>query len=229
MGTTIDLASTDGISAYVAEPEDAPQGTIVVVQEIFGVNSHIRSVADHYAKEGFIAIAPALFDRVEKDVDLDYSPESVEKGMEIVRQIGFELALTDVAAAIAWAEKRTPGRVAVVGFCFGGTLAWLAATRLRPAAVVAYYGGHIAQFLSEPPQVPVMVHFGERDAHIPREVSEAIKQRYPDVSVHLYPADHGFNCDVRASFDPLSAALAKERTLEFLRSHLVLRSAGRKG
>ncbi len=222
MGKTIELTAEDGarLSAYVGEPTGPTAGAVVIVQEIFGVNSHIRRVVDDFAANGFLAIAPALFDRVEKGVELDYSPESIEAGIAITAKIRYDPALKDVAAAMAWADRRLPGRVGVVGYCFGGTLAWLAATRLHPQAAVCYYGGQIGQFLEESPGAPVLFHFGEQDSGIPLTIVDAIRAHVPRSSVHVYPAGHGFNCDARSSFDPASAQLARTRTFDFLSSHL---------
>jgi carboxymethylenebutenolidase len=223
MGKTIELTAGDGarLSAYVAEPAAPNQGAVVIVQEIFGVNSHIRSVVDDYAANGFLAIAPALFDRVERGIELDYSPESVEAGIAFAAKIRYAPALLDIGAALAWAESRAPGRVGVVGYCLGGTLAWLAATRLKPKVAVAYYGGQIGQFLDEKSDAPVLFHFGEQDSSIPLAVADAIRAHVPQSTVYVYPAGHGFSCDARASFEPASAQLAKTRSLEFLRAHLL--------
>lgn len=223
MGKTIELTAGDGthLSAYVAEADTPNHGAVVIAQEIFGINGHIRSVVDDYAANGFLAIAPALFDRVEKGVELDYSAESVQTGLAIAAKIRFDPALLDIDAALAWAETRMPGRVGVVGYCLGGTLAWLAATRLKPKAAVAYYGGQVGQFLEERPSAPVLFHFGEQDTSIPLSVAETVRTRFPNLPVYLYPAGHGFNCDARASFDPASAQLAKTRSLDFLRAHLL--------
>ncbi|MTJ83522.1 MAG: dienelactone hydrolase family protein [Telmatospirillum sp.] len=219
MGRTISLA--EGLSAYVAEPAEPAAASVVVIQEIFGVNTHIRSVADGYAAEGYLAIAPALFDRVEPGVEFDYSAASVAKGVALAGRVGFDQALSDVGRAIDWAEAQTPGHVGVVGFCLGGSLAWLAAARLRPRAAVAYYGGQIPQFRDEAPLAPILLHFGEKDGYIPLEAARDVERLYPDIPVHFYPAEHGFNCDARASYHRDSALLARSRTLDFLREHLL--------
>jgi carboxymethylenebutenolidase len=226
MGSRIQLTASDGHhpAAYLAEPTppNPAAPAVVIVQEIFGVNRHIRSVVDLYASEGFYALAPALLDRVQPGIELNYNSADANRGMQIVQQIGIDKALLDVSAAINSAAQSAPGRkVAVVGFCFGGTLAWLAATRLNPAAAVGYYGGQISRFVAEQPRCPVMLHFGAKDKHIPASDIQKIQQAHPEVTVFLYEnAGHGFNCDHRPDYEPASAKQARERTLSFLRSHL---------
>lgn len=215
------IQAADGhtLGLYAALPEGTPRGGLVVVQEIFGVNQHIRAVADDFAAQGYLAVAPALFDRVEPGVELDYSPESIARGAALAQKVGAG-ALHDVAAALNHVETMTGRAGAIVGYCFGGTLAWLAATRLSPVGAVCYYGGRIATYADETPHCPVLMHFGERDAHIPLSDVEKIKAAHPEVTVHTYPAGHGFNCTERADHDPASASLARERTLKFLRETL---------
>ena len=223
MGTKIKLTATDGhqFEAYVAESSNPARGAIVLIQEIFGVNSHIRSVADDYASQGFHVIAPALFDRVQPNLELGYNPADTAQGMKAARQIGMDAALLDVAASIRHARIEWPGlKVGVLGFCFGGSLTWLAATRLDPAAAVCYYGGQIAANAAEKPRCPVMMHFGAKDPHIGPAEIEKIKAAQPDVPLFLYDAGHGFNCDQRKDFEPKSAKLARQRTLEFFNRHL---------
>jgi carboxymethylenebutenolidase len=218
MGTQVELTATDGhrLSAYLAEPKDAPRGGIVVIQEIFGVTRHIRAVADQYAAAGFLAVAPALFDRVERNVDVPYT--DMAKGFGYMQALNNDQVMLDVQAGIA--RVRAAGKVAVVGFCWGGTVAYLAAARLNVDAAVAYYGGGINRHTAEKPRVPVMFHFGEKDTHIPQSAVAEIKAAYPQGIYHLYPADHGFNCTDRASFEPASAKLALERSLEFLHRYI---------
>jgi carboxymethylenebutenolidase len=223
MGAKIKLKATDGheFGAYVAEPGAAARAAIVVIQEIFGVNGHIRSVADGYAKKGYCAIAPALFDRVERDLELSYTPEDSKRGMGVATKVGMENALLDVAAAIAHATGLSSGgKVGVVGFCWGGTLAWLSATRLSVAAAVGYYGGQIAKYAEEAPKCAVMLHFGEKDQNIPASETEKIQKAHPEVPIFLYDAGHGFNCDQRGSYEPKSAARARERSLGFFGRYL---------
>ena len=181
MGQNIELKTKDGktISAYKAEPGGKPRGGIVVIQEIWGVNSHIRDVADRYAKEGYVAIAPAIFDRIEPGVKMDqYTQETMQKGFGYMQKVDQDQALLDISAAVAEASKA--GKVGVVGFCFGGRMAWLAASRVDGiAASVPYYGGGVPQLASEKPKVPVMLHFGEKDAHIPVASVEEFKKVHP--------------------------------------------------
>jgi carboxymethylenebutenolidase len=224
MGSHPQLQSSDGhsLGAYLARPENPSPSALVVVQEIFGVNRHIRSIVDDYANNGFTALAPALFDRVQPGLELNYNSADGSRGMQIATQIGLDKALLDVAAAINFAAQ-IPGiaKVGVVGFCFGGTLAWLAATRLHPAAAVCYYGGQIAKFAAERPRCPIMLHFGAKDKHIPASEIQKIEQAHPGLPVFLYEnAGHGFNCDQRPDFEPSSAAVARQRTLAFFHSHL---------
>lgn len=223
MGTYTRLTAADGheFEAYVADSSIPARGAIVLIQEIFGVNSHIRSVADDYASQGFWTIAPALFDRAERHVELGYGAEERKRGMQLATQVGLSTALQDVEAALEHAASlHGKKKVGVLGYCFGGTLAWLAATRLTPAAAVCYYGGRIAEHASEKPKCPVLMHFGKQDAHIPPSEIEQIRRHHPDVPLFLYNAGHGFNCDQRDSYEPNSAALARQRTLEFLRQYL---------
>ena len=222
MGHMIELTAADGkkIAAYRAEPAGTPRGGLVVIQEIWGVNDHIRKVADGYAADGYLAIAPALFDRVEADVMMDqYTPETMQRGFGLMQKVNIDDGLKDVSAAVQLAAAA--GKVGVVGFCFGGRMAWLSASRLAGvAASVPYYGGGIPGMAAEQPKCPVMMHFGERDAHIPVASVEEFQKSHPSLPVYLYAADHGFNCDQRASWDAPAAKLARERTIEFLRKHV---------
>jgi carboxymethylenebutenolidase len=191
----------------------------VTVQEIFGVNRHIRAVCDDYAAEGYVAVAPALFDRVERGVELGYQADDVAAGRAIREKISFEQALADVEAAAT--EVASAGRIGVLGYCWGGTVAWAAATRSRTfAAAVSYYGGGVPDLAGEQPNCPVLLHFGEQDHAIPLEGVGRLQAAHPELPVHLYPAGHGFNCDQRASYHAESARLARERTLAFLRKHV---------
>ena len=192
----------------------------MVVQEAFGVNAHIRSVADGYAREGFLAIAPAMFDRIERGVELGYTGDDLQRGIALARQINIDDAVKDVAAALIYLRENGAAKSGVIGYCFGGTMAWLAATRLQPAATVEYYGGNIARFAQETPHCPVMLHFGSLDKHIPKEGIDQLQAAQPEVQVFWYEnADHGFNCDARAAYNPAAAVLARERSLEFLKKH----------
>jgi carboxymethylenebutenolidase len=223
MAANIKLTASDGhqFGAYHAMPNSAAHAALVVIQEIFGVNSHIRSVADDFAAQGYHAIAPALFDRAEPDVELGYNPPDMQRGMGMATKIGMENALKDVAAAIDYAHNQLGcAKVGVVGYCYGGSLAWLAATRLQPAAAVGYYGGRISQYAAEKPGCPVMLHFGELDPHIPLTEVDKIRAQHPELPVYVYRAGHGFNCDQRKDYEPQSARLARERTLEFFSKYL---------
>ncbi len=221
MGQMIKLKAADGfeLGAYRAEPQGTPRGGLVVLQEIFGVNPHIRSVADRYAGEGFLVIAPALFDRVKPDVELAYDGAGMGEGLALNKQTKHEDTMKDVAAAVAAAAEG--GRVGVVGYCWGGTLAYAAACDVPGVAVaVGYYGGGIAGMLEEKPTVPVMLHFGEQDAHISMDDVAKINAALPQLPVFTYPAGHGFNCDARASYDKPSADLALSRSLPFLQKYV---------
>jgi len=222
MGQMIELKAKDGktISAYRADPAGKPRGGLVVVQEIWGVNSHIRSVADGYAADGYLAIAPAIFDRVEPGVTMDeYNQETMQRGFGYMGKVDADKALLDIAAAAEVASKA--GKVGVVGYCFGGRMSWLAASRLDGiAAAVPYYGGGVPDLASEQPKCPVILHFGEKDQHIPVASVEQFKKAHPSLPVYLYPADHGFNCDQRGSYDASASKLARERTLELFRKHV---------
>ena len=221
MSERITLHASDGqaLGAYVARPEGEPIAALVVVQEIFGVNAHIRSVADGYARDGFLAIAPALFDRIQPNVELGYEGADAQTARSFIPKLNIDKALADVAAAVEFCA--TSGKkVGVIGYCFGGTVAWLAAFRLPIAAAVGYYGGRIANYTAETPAAPVMLHFGRQDAHIPAEEVEKVQSAHPEVEIYWYDAGHGFNCDARASYNAASALEARARSLEFLKKHL---------
>lgn len=221
MGEAIRIAGAGMhcIGAWRARPSGRTLGGVVVVQEIFGVNAHIRAVVEDVARAGFDAIAPALFDAIEADVELDYDEAGVARGRALAAELGFERALAGVAGAAE--AVASAGRCGVVGYCWGGTVAFLACTRLGLPAV-DYYGGRSLPFLHERPRAPLLLHFGERDPLIPPADVERHRQALAgtDSTIHLYPAGHGFNCDRRADHDPASAALARARTLDFLRRQL---------
>jgi carboxymethylenebutenolidase len=218
MGQQIELVAGDGhrLSSYFSSPVGKSCGGIVVIQEIFGVNRHIRATADQYAAAGFTAIAPALFDRVERNVDVPYT--DMAKGFGYMQALQNADVMLDIQAAIA--QVAAAGMTGVVGYCWGGAMAYLAAARLQVAAAVAYYGGGIDKYTAEKPRCPIMFHFGERDAHIPLATVEKIEAAVPEGVFHVYPADHGFNCTERASFEPQSAHLALQRSLEFFHKHV---------
>lgn len=216
----IELTAADGhrLAAYRADPKGKPRGGIVVIQEIFGVNSHMRRVTDGFAADGYLAICPALFDRAQRGVELGYGPEDIARGRELRAKIAWPQVLADMDAAIK--EARQAGKVGVVGYCWGGSVAWRTATQLAVDAAVGYYGGMIAEFAQEDTKCPVMLHFGDRDQSIPMSQIETINKHHPRLPIHIYPADHGFNCDDRKQYDPEAAKLARERTLGFFRNHV---------
>ena len=219
MGHWIDLETPLGaIAAWRGDPTGPMHGAVVVVQEIFGVNAHIRGVADRFAAAGFAVLAPALFDPVERDVQLDYDDRGVAKGRELTAALGFDRAVVLVGAAAD--ELRSEGlRTGVVGFCWGGTIAFLANTRLGLPAV-SYYGGRSVPFLDEVARAPMLFHFGQRDPIITPDAVAAHRARQPAARIHVYPAGHGFNCEARRDYDPDSAALAWQRTTAFLEEAL---------
>jgi carboxymethylenebutenolidase len=221
MGKAIELKAKDGftLGGYRADPTGTPKGGLVVIQEIFGVNHHIRAVCDSFAEQGYVAVAPAMFDRGKPGVELGYDKPGMEEGVKIRAGLDQDHSLLDVQAAIDAAKAG--GKVGVVGYCWGGSLAFLAATRLSGlACAVGYYGGTIAKHADEKPKVPVMLHFGEKDHGISMSDVEAVKKARPEIEVFTYNADHGFSCDERPSFDLASHELALERTLGFFKKHL---------
>ncbi len=229
MGQFITLTAADGVKlpAYLAEPAGKPKGAVVVVQEIFGVNSHIRNVADGYAAAGYLSVAPATFHRVQPDVDLGYSEADMGTGF------GFKTAvdalpvpgvMQDIKAAIDYARNGAAGgKVGIVGYCWGGLLTWRSACALSGlSAVVCYYGGGMttAEESARQPTCPVLAHFGNQDHWIPLDTVDAFKLAHPEVQVHVYEANHGFNCDQRGSYNEAAAKLALERTHAFFAKQL---------
>ncbi|MGV8805556.1 MAG: dienelactone hydrolase family protein [Polaromonas sp.] len=228
MGQFTTLTSADGFSfpAYVAQPAGQPRGAVVVLQEIFGVNSHIRAVADRYAAAGYLAVAPSTFERVKPGVELGYADADMGAGFELktaVDALPGEGVMPDIQAAIAHAAQAGGGKVGIVGFCWGGLLSWRAACALKGlSAAVVYYGGGITaeDEIARQPQCPVLAHFGDQDHWIPMEGIEAFKKAHSEVEVHVYAANHGFNCDQRGSYNEAAAALARERSLAFFARQL---------
>lgn len=226
MGQFIELTASDGhkLAAYVAAPARThagkPLGGIVVAPEIFGINTHIRAVADGLAAEGFHAVAPALFDRAQRNYDSGYSQPEIQAGVAIMQKLDQARTLLDVDAAVA--EAKNGGKVGIVGYCYGGTVAWLAAARTAGlACAVPYYGGGMFNLIKEKPKVPVMCNFGETDHSPTLQQARAIVAAHPEISAHFYPnAGHGFNCDHRASYNAEAAKLARQRTIEFFHKHL---------
>jgi len=216
----IEVPGIGEVGGWISTPAGKPRGALVVVQEIFGVNAHMRDVADSFAHEGFLALAPALFDPVERGVELAYDPASAARGVELRNVVGFDLAVAIVGAAATWMRQQGL-RVGVVGYCWGGSVAFLANTRLGLPAV-SYYGARSVPFLDEPAKAPMLFHFGELDASIPPADIMLHRQKQPAAAVYVYPARHGFNRDASPDiFDADSARLARQRTLEFLTEALV--------
>jgi len=221
VGKTAQLKASDGhsLDAYVAEPTAKPRGLVIVVQEIFGVNRHIRSVADGYAADGYLAIAPAMFDRRQRSYETGYSQPEIAAGIEIMKRLDWDQAMRDVGAALDYG--RGAGKVGVVGYCWGGSVVWVASARLAGVACgVSYYGGAVPSLVSEKPKCPVMLHFGETDQSIPLEKAREVAAAHPRAETFFYPAGHGFNCDQRGSYHAPSAGQARERSLAFFRKHV---------
>jgi carboxymethylenebutenolidase len=224
MGEFTTIMARDGheFQAYLSAPPAKPQGAIVVIQEIFGVNAHIRAVTDGFAQEGYTAIAPAMFDRIRRGIELGYSQPDMEQGTGYRAQLKLDETLKDLNAAVA--VVRHSGRVGTVGYCWGGAMSYVAAAELPIACAVVYYG-KAAQFADKKPRHPVMYHFGTQDKSIPMADVEKIKAADPTGVFYEYEAGHGFNCDQRPSFSPEAAALARQRTLEFFSRNLTGKKA----
>jgi carboxymethylenebutenolidase len=222
MGKDIKLTASDNfqLGGYRADPAGAPKGAVVVIQEIFGVNHHIRAVCDRLAGEGYVAIAPAIFDRTEPNFQCGYSPDEIATARKFIASPDWDAMLRDTQAAID--AVKNVGPVGIIGFCLGGSVAYAAATKLSGlSAAIGYYGGAIVRFAGDKPKVPTQLHFGEKDAGIPLTDVEAIKAKRPDVEVHVYPgAQHGFHCDERASYDKANADIAWPRSMAFFAKHL---------
>lgn len=222
MGEHITLTASDGhtLGAYLATPAEGPvKGGVVVVQEIFGVNAHIREVCDWFAQAGYEALAPALFDRQQPGFESGYSEEEVKAARGFIANPDFDAFMRDTQAAKDHLGARGP--VAVVGYCLGGSIAFAAAVRWHGlAAAVGYYGGMVVKMADQQPHCPTMLHYGETDHTIPMSDVEEVRRKRPDVEIYTYPAGHGFNCDHRASFDADASRIAGERTLAFLDRHM---------
>jgi carboxymethylenebutenolidase len=222
VGQDIKLTASDNfqLGGYRAEPAGAPRAAVVVIQEIFGVNHHIRTICDRFAANGYVAIAPAIFDRIEPNFQSGYSPEEIAVARKFVAKPDWTAMLRDSQAAVD--AVKDVGPVGIIGFCLGGSVAYAAATKLSGlSAAIGYYGGAIVRFADDTPKVPTQLHFGEKDAGIPLSDVDIIRAKRPDVEIHVYPgAQHGFNCDERASYDPANAGIAKQRSLDFLATHL---------
>lgn len=228
MGTMIELQAADGtaVPAYQARPVGTPKGAVVVIQEIFGVNSHIREVADGYAAQGYVAVAPSAFQRVKPGVELGYAEADMGEGFgykTAVEALPAPGVMQDIQAAIDHAAQVSGGKVGMVGYCWGGLLTWRAACTLTGlSAAVPYYGGGVTteSEIARQPKVPVLAHFAEEDKWIPLDSVEAFKKAHPEVQVHTYAAHHGFNCNQRGAWHALSAQQARERTMAFFAQHL---------
>jgi carboxymethylenebutenolidase len=220
MADWIELEADDGhkFKAYRAAPDGAAKGGIVLLQEIFGVNSHIRSLVDGFAADGYLTVAPSLYDRIEPGIELGYSEDEITRGRELRSQIPIDDVVRDMAATKQAVDEA--GKIGAVGYCWGGTLAWLCATRLGVDCAVGYYGSMTIDFVDEQPACPVTMMLGETDATFPPENIEAIRAKHPDVVIFTYPAGHGFACDQRGSYHEPSARLARERTLDVFRRYL---------
>jgi carboxymethylenebutenolidase len=221
MGKMIELTAADGhkFSAYRADPAGKPRGALIVIMEIFGVNSHIKAVTDSYAADGFLAIAPASFDRVQRGLDVGYTPADIEIARPLMQKMNLDDAVKDVTAALN--EVKSAGKTGIVGYCWGGTCTWKSASSVPGlACAIAYYGGGIPGLIGEKPQCPVMFHWGETDHSIPLDKAKEVAAAHSNQVHYFYPAGHGFNCDQRGSYHAESANLARTRTLEFLQKHV---------
>jgi len=219
--TTLHTADGKTIGAYVAKPQGAPKAALLVLQEIFGVNQHMRAVTDGFSNAGLLSLAPALFDRVKPGVELGYQADDVAAGRDLRGGTTLDGTLADMEAGIAELRRLAPDvKVGVIGYCWGGSLAFMSATRLNVDAAVGYYGGQIIPFVKERPKAPVMLHFGEFDKGIPLTDVAVIEAEHPAIPVHIYPAGHGFNCTERADYNAEASALALSRTMAFLGKHL---------
>jgi len=222
MGKFIELTAADGhkLAAYVAQPSGKARGGVVVIPEVFGVNSHIQQTTDGFAADGYLAVSPAMFDRAQRNYDTGYSQPEIQAGVAIMQKLDWKQAVLDAEAAIGEAKKG--GKVGIVGYCFGGTVTWVAAAQAKGlACAVPYYGGGMPGFIGENPKVPTMCHFGEQDQSPTLAQAKEIVAKHPGITAHFYAgAGHGFNCDQRGSWNAEAAKLARSRTIEFFRKHL---------
>lgn len=221
MGKMIDLTASDGskLQAYQADPSGTPKGGLVIIQEIFGVNKHMKAMTDSYAADGYLAVCPAMFDRAEKGVDMGYDQDTMAKGREYRGKLDDAAILADVGAALD--VVKSAGKTGIIGFCFGGYVTWIGAANLGFDVAVGYYGGGIAGKLDAKPKCPIQLHFGDQDQAIPMEDIDKIKAAFPDVPTYVYEgAGHGFACDERASFDEAATKTSRERTNAFLAENM---------
>lgn len=225
MGEFIELTAEDGhtFDSYRAAPVATPRAGLLVIQEIFGVNSHIRAVCDAFSVDGYLALAPAIFDRKRRNIDFGYTSKTVAEGRALKDDVGWDDPVPDMKAGLV-SLRDSLGyntKIGVVGYCWGGTLAWLASCRLETDCAVGYYGGQIGQFNEEQPKSPTLLHFGSEDAGIPLAMVDAVRDAHADVKIHVYEgAGHGFNCNQRADYHPAAFALARERTMAHFTEHL---------
>jgi carboxymethylenebutenolidase len=228
MSEWIKLTASDGheLKAYVAKPTGEAIGAVVIIQEIFGVNQSIRDVADSYAADGFLAIAPAIFDRYERDLELGYGEADMKKAFSLYPGLDPNVTLLDIAAAFKWAKETTGKGTGVLGFCYGGLVTWLSATRgesfgFKPDCCVGYYAGGIGNVAKEEPVCPVLLHFGGADSHIGSDQIDAVKTAHPQVEIAIYDGvEHAFANHKRPPYNAAAAAVARERSLEFLKANL---------
>jgi carboxymethylenebutenolidase len=221
MGSITNLTAADGhrFEAYIAEPKGAPKGGIVVIQEIFGINSHIRAVCDGYAADGYYCVAPALYDRLERGLYMGYTPDDIARGRDLRNRMNWDDCMKDVRMAVATASAA--GRVGTVGYCYGGGVTWMAGASIPElAASVGYYGGQWAELADRAPLCPSLLHFGAKDSMIPVSLAAQMKAKHPTITTHVYEADHGFNCDQRAVYDAGATVTARRRTLGFFEACL---------
>jgi len=230
MGQMTEAEMDDGVSirVYRSEPQGTPRAGIVIMHEAFGMNDHIRDMCDRYAAEGYLTLSAALYDRVEHGIEVPgYGEEALEAALRLRKGADWDRTVADMRATIELAREAGP--VGVVGYCWGGSLAWLAATRCGVDAAVSYYGGQIIQFIDDQPGCPFMAHFAERDVHVPPESASILEKHHPNVPVFMYDANHGFNCDHRADYDAGAAILAQQRTSEFFATNLTATPAAAAG
>jgi len=220
MGQTIELIAADGhtFDAYRAEPTGSAKGGVVVIQEIFGVNLHVRDVCERLGDKGYVAIAPALFDRIKPGIELGYTEEDLSEGFGYMQEVGNETPMKDIQAAAD--ALKSEAKVAAIGFCWGGQLAWLTSKNVGVDCSVGYYGVAVHETLEPAPNCPVLLHFADNDVFVPPEAADKVRKTYPDMPIYNYPANHGFNCDHRDDYNEVCAAQAMERTLAFFEEHL---------
>ena len=221
MNEILEISAKDNhqFSAYISQPLEKPKAGIVIIQEIFGVNAHIKEVTDLYASKGYLCIAPSLFDRIEKNVTLNYDETGVIKGRNL-KELCDKNALKDIEASITVVS--TAGKVGVIGYCWGGSLSWrIGCQASNLSASVCYYGGDIPKLKNLKPNCNVLTHFGEFDKGIPIKDVKIFEKKRPEVLTYTYPADHGFNCDHRSQFNKKCADIAHDRTLKFLERNLI--------